>query len=103
MNKGLIRFAGNNTQDSEAGYNVKTAADGKRKTTYGFKAHANVDEDGFVKKMTFTLGNVGGFTLAISCSFNIVARFRVLSVVAIFAFALARLFGFNDGGINNVD
>jgi IS5 family transposase len=49
---------GNNTQDSEAGYNVKTAADGKRKTTYGFKAHANVDEDGFVKKMTFTPGNV---------------------------------------------
>ncbi len=48
---------GNNTQDSEAGYNVKTAADGKRKTTYGFKAHANVDEDGFVKKMTFTPGN----------------------------------------------
>jgi hypothetical protein len=46
---------------------------------------------------------IGGFTLAISCSFNIVARFRVLSVVAIFAFALARLFGFNDGGINNVD
>jgi hypothetical protein len=43
---------------------------------------------------------IGGFTLAISCSFNIVARFRVLSVVAIFAFALARLFGFNDGGIN---
>ncbi|SHE20661.1 Mobile element protein [Bathymodiolus brooksi thiotrophic gill symbiont] len=48
----------NNTQDSEASYNVKTAADGKRKTTYGFKAHANVDEDVFVKKMTFTLGNV---------------------------------------------
>ena len=48
----------NNTQDSEASYNVKTAADGKRKTTYGFKAHANVDEDGFVKKMTFTSGNV---------------------------------------------
>jgi IS5 family transposase len=157
--------------------------------SYGFKAHANVDEDGFVKKMTFTPGNVhdsqefdklldcgrdkdklktcgevyadstyanktndkklgkqnikvlhrdyrntsltqvqkqenkqrssiryivegqlldkaildkisvrlkaiSGFTLAISCSFNIVARFRVLSVVAIFAFALARLFGF---------
>ncbi len=48
----------NNTQDSEAGYNVKTAADGKRKTTYGFKMHANTDEDGFVKKMTYTPGNV---------------------------------------------
>ncbi len=33
-------------------------ADGKRKTTYGFKMHANTDEDGFVKKMTFTPGNV---------------------------------------------
>ena len=49
---------GNNTQDKEAGYNVKTAADGKRKTTYGFKMHANTDEDGFVKKMTYTPGNV---------------------------------------------
>ena len=27
----------NNTQDPEASYNVKTAADGKRKTTYGYK------------------------------------------------------------------
>ncbi|SFV86756.1 Mobile element protein [hydrothermal vent metagenome] len=49
---------GNNTQDCEAGYNVKTAADGKRKTTYGFKMHVNTDEDGFVKKMTYTPGNV---------------------------------------------
>jgi IS5 family transposase len=49
---------GNNTQDKEAAYNVKTAADGKRKTTYGFKAHINTDEDGFVKKMTYTPGNV---------------------------------------------
>ena len=49
---------GNNTQDSEAGYNVKIAADGKRKTTYGFKMHTNTDEDGFIKKMTYTAGNV---------------------------------------------
>jgi IS5 family transposase len=49
---------GNNTQDDEAAYNVKIAADGKRKTTYGFKMHANTDEDGFVKKMTYTAGNV---------------------------------------------
>ncbi len=49
---------GNNTQDSEASYNVKTAADGKRKTTYGYKMHVNTDEDGFVKKMTYTPGNV---------------------------------------------
>jgi IS5 family transposase len=38
---------GNNTQDPEADYNVKIAADGKRKTTYGYKMHANTDEDGF--------------------------------------------------------
>lgn len=49
---------GNNTQDKEAGYNVKIAADGKQKTTYGFKMHANTDEDGFIKKMTFTSANV---------------------------------------------
>jgi IS5 family transposase len=50
--------SGNNTQDPEADYNVKIAADGKRKTTYGYKMHANTDEDGFVKKMTYTPGNV---------------------------------------------
>ena len=49
---------GNNTQDSDADYNVKVAADGKKKTTYGFKMHVNTDEDGFVKKMTYTPGNV---------------------------------------------
>lgn len=49
---------GNNTQDPEANYNVKMGSDGKQKTTYGFKAHVNVDEDGFVKAMEFTAGNV---------------------------------------------
>jgi transposase, IS5 family len=49
---------GNNTQDPEAGYSVKMGSDGKQKTTYGFKAHVNVDEDGFVKAMEFTAGNV---------------------------------------------
>ena len=49
---------GNNTQDPEADYNVKQGSDGKRKTTYGFKAHINVDEDGFVKATAFTAGNV---------------------------------------------
>jgi IS5 family transposase len=44
--------------DPETGYNVKVAADGKRKTTYGFKMHANTNEDGFVKKMTYTPSNV---------------------------------------------
>lgn len=49
---------GQNTQDTEAGYNVKQGSDGKMKTTYGFKAHANVDEDGFIKTYDFTAGNV---------------------------------------------
>jgi IS5 family transposase len=47
---------GKNTQ--EAGYSVKQSSDGKRKTTYGFKAHTNVDEDGFVKEVILTAGNV---------------------------------------------
>ncbi len=49
---------GNNTQDKEAAYNVKVAADNKKKTTYGFKMHANIDEDGFIKNMTYTPDNV---------------------------------------------
>ena len=39
-------------------WNVKQGSDGKRKSTYGFKAHANVDEDGFIKATAFTAGNV---------------------------------------------
>lgn len=49
---------GNNTQDPEAGYNVKQGSDGRRQTTYGFKVHANVDEDGFIKSYGYTAGNV---------------------------------------------
>ena len=49
---------GENTQDKEATYNVKTGSDGKRKTTYGFKAHVNVDEDGFIKSQTLTTGSL---------------------------------------------
>jgi IS5 family transposase len=49
---------GNNTQDPEASWNVKQGSDGKCKSTYGFKAHANVDEDGFIKATAFTAGNV---------------------------------------------
>jgi len=48
---------GENTQDVDASYNVKTASDGKQKTTYGFKAHVNVDEDGFIKSQTLTTGS----------------------------------------------
>lgn len=49
---------GENTQDPEAGYNVKAGSDGKVKSTYGYKAHINVDEDGFIKALDFTAGNV---------------------------------------------
>ena len=49
---------GKNTQDPEAAYNVKNGSDGRRKTTYGFKVHANVDEDGFIKTYDYTKGNV---------------------------------------------
>ncbi|MBD3755869.1 MAG: IS5 family transposase [Gammaproteobacteria bacterium] len=49
---------GENTQDKEASYNVKTASDGKKKVTYGFKAHINVDEDGFILAQTLTTGSL---------------------------------------------
>jgi IS5 family transposase len=49
---------GNSTQDPEAQWNVKTAANGKKTSTYGFKIHINVDEDGFIKTTDFTAGNV---------------------------------------------
>lgn len=48
---------GANTQDSEAGYSVKVAANGKTASTYGYKAHVNVDEDGFIKAIAYTPGN----------------------------------------------
>ena len=49
---------GNNTQDPEASWNVKQGSDGKRKSTYDFKAHANVGKDGFIKATAFTAGHV---------------------------------------------
>lgn len=49
---------GNSTQDPDASWNVKRGSDGKRKSTYGFKAHVNVEEDGFIKATDFTAGNV---------------------------------------------
>jgi IS5 family transposase len=49
---------GNITWDPEASWNVKQGSDGNRKSTYGFKAHANVDEDGLIKETAFTAGNV---------------------------------------------
>jgi IS5 family transposase len=50
--------AGDSTQDPEAHWNVKAGSDGKRKSTYGYKAHVNVDEDGFIKSTDYTAGNV---------------------------------------------
>lgn len=49
---------GKSTQDPEADWNVKSGSDGKRKSTYGFKGHINVDEDGFIKETDFTAGNI---------------------------------------------
>jgi len=49
---------GNSTQDLEADWNVKQGFDGNRKSIYGFKAHANVDEEGCIKATAFTAGNV---------------------------------------------
>ena len=54
-NKGVN---GENTQDPDAAYNVKAGADGKKKSTYDFKAHINVDVDGFIKSTDVTAGNV---------------------------------------------
>jgi len=49
---------GNPTQDPEAAWNVKAGSDGKRKSTYGYKAHINVEEDGLIKAVDFTSGSV---------------------------------------------
>ena len=49
---------GEDSRDAEASYSVKKAANGKKTATYGFKAHTNVDEDGFVMKLTYTTGSV---------------------------------------------
>lgn len=49
---------GEPTQDPDAAWNVKKGSDGKGKSTYGYKTHMNVDEDGFIKSVGFTAGNV---------------------------------------------
>ena len=50
------RKDGRSTQDPEADWNVKNGSDGKRKSTYGFKAHLNVDEDGLIKSTDYSSG-----------------------------------------------
>lgn len=47
-----------NTQDPEGGWSIKTGTKGRSESTFGFKTHTNVDEDGFVKKVIVTAGNV---------------------------------------------
>jgi len=49
---------GHSTQDVDAGWNVKAGSDGKRKSTYGYKAHINVEEDGLIKSTDYTAGHV---------------------------------------------
>ncbi|MDP0588080.1 MAG: IS5 family transposase [Candidatus Endonucleobacter bathymodioli] len=46
------------TQDPDAKWNVKAGSDGKSKSTYGYKAHINVDEDGMIKSIGYTARNV---------------------------------------------
>jgi IS5 family transposase len=48
---------GESTKDAEAGYNVKKNAKGNQCTTYGYKGHVNVDEDGFIKALAYSAGN----------------------------------------------
>lgn len=48
---------GESTQDPEGGYNVKGNGAGKRCTTYGYKGHVNVDEEGFIQKLEYSAGN----------------------------------------------
>ena len=52
------REDGSSTQDPDADWNVKVASDGRRKSTYGYKAHINVDEEGLIKALAYTAGNV---------------------------------------------
>lgn len=58
QNRPNKRKDGSSTQDAEADWNVKVGSDGKRKSTYGFKAHINVDEDGIIKSTDYTKGSV---------------------------------------------
>ena len=51
------RKDGSSTQDPEADWNVKAGSDGKRTSTYGYKAHISVDEDGFIKASDCSKGS----------------------------------------------
>ena len=49
---------GQPTQGTEALWNVKAGSDGKRKNTYSYKDHMNVDEEGLIKSTDYQQGNV---------------------------------------------
>jgi IS5 family transposase len=49
---------GSSSQDPDAAWNVKAGSDGKSKSTYGYKAHSNVDDDGLIKALAYSTGNV---------------------------------------------
>ena len=49
---------GESTQDPDANWNVKAGSHGKSKSTYGYKAHMNVDENALIKATDYTAGNV---------------------------------------------
>lgn len=49
---------GGSSQDKEAAYTRKAGSDGHQKTTFGYKLHANTDEDGFIKALEYTPANV---------------------------------------------
>ncbi len=48
---------GETTQDPEAAYHTKANSRGQRRTTYGYKLHANSDEDGFVQGLDYSPAN----------------------------------------------
>lgn len=49
---------GDSSQDKDAAYITKIGSDGHKKTTFGYKLHANTDEDGFIKTLEYTPANV---------------------------------------------
>ena len=42
---------GSSSQYPDAAWNVNAGSDGKHKSTYVYKAHINVDEDGLIKAL----------------------------------------------------
>ena len=55
------------TQVPVAKWNVKASSDSQRKSTHGFKAHINVDEDGLIKSTDYTPGNVPDSNCLLHC------------------------------------